>query len=174
MKEKPLGRLEIQELINEYRSIGMSYGQALMCVYLDALIGDVISLHNYRPEWLNGMEIDRYYPQLRVGFEFQGGQHFFDNYSIHRDAYKKDLCKRNDVRLIALTARELQMNVLVGRFGGHKLKKMRGVKKLTVNPKALSQLAIEYRKFLKETYEDRSAGFSNKKLTVMAKHENRA
>ena len=33
-------------------------------------------LDNYRPVWLRGMELDRFYPDLGVAIEFQGRQHF--------------------------------------------------------------------------------------------------
>ncbi len=69
-------------------------------------------LKNYRPEWLNGLEIDIYLPDKKVAIEYNGGIYhhssksssigFYKNTakseSYHRDKY--ELCKQNQVDLI--------------------------------------------------------------------------
>jgi len=69
----------------------------------------------YRPVWLqnnrgNRMEIDGYCKELRIGFEYQGRQHFdlelFGNDLKKRradDKLKKKLCSENDLKLFIIT-----------------------------------------------------------------------
>ena len=42
---------------------------------LDTFFGGFKKLDNIRPDWLEGLEIDRYYPTLGIAVEFQGDQH---------------------------------------------------------------------------------------------------
>lgn len=69
----------------------------------------------YRPVWLrnslgNRMEIDGYCKELRIGFEYQGRQHFdlelFGNDLKKRradDKLKKKLCSQNNLKLFIIT-----------------------------------------------------------------------
>lgn len=43
---------------------------------LDIFFSKYRNVDNYHPRWLGGLELDRYYPDIRVGIEFQGGQHY--------------------------------------------------------------------------------------------------
>jgi len=77
------------------------------------------SFPKVRPKWLkndrgNQMEIDGYSKKLRIGFEYQGEQHFNTNnpyvdsqlklqQRVDDDKKKKLLCKENDVFLFELT-----------------------------------------------------------------------
>lgn len=64
----------------------------------------------YRPKWLNRMELDVYIPELRLGFEYQGIQHFkpIDFFGgekaylaqAHRDRQKKKICDNHKVTII--------------------------------------------------------------------------
>jgi len=65
-----------------------------------------------KPAWLNGLEIDVYIPSLKIGFEYQGEQHYHpvNNWGgikaleeiQKRDARKMYLCLEYDVRLITV------------------------------------------------------------------------
>jgi hypothetical protein len=68
-------------------------------------------IDNYKPSWLIGLEIDRYYPSLRLAFEFQGDQHikfsadkhinhddFF--HQMQRDRLKKEILQKKKIYLI--------------------------------------------------------------------------
>lgn len=67
-------------------------------------------LRHERPAWLNGLELDIYIPSLRLAIEYQGEQHFDPIKSWggqealdalkHRDTLKKNLCKKNKIRLV--------------------------------------------------------------------------
>lgn len=64
----------------------------------------------YRPDWLKRMEIDVYLPALKIGFEYQGVQHFKpveffggeETYiaQAERDRLKKEICDSKKVILL--------------------------------------------------------------------------
>jgi hypothetical protein len=76
-------------------------------------------LDNYKPSWLEGLELDRYYPSIRTAFEFQGLQHYTYLHHLHRghdgfyqgirhDKKKKNILKEKKISLIEVTAESLQ------------------------------------------------------------------
>ena len=68
------------------------------------------AIYQYRTTWLGQQSIDIYIPELRIGIEYQGEQHykaidFFGGEDafkklVERDERKAKLCKDNDVHLI--------------------------------------------------------------------------
>lgn len=75
---------------------------------------NITYIHNKRPKWLKTnnkgqLSLDFYIPQIRIGIECQGKQHFglggwsknYDfNKQFKRDKWKKEQCDKNDVQLI--------------------------------------------------------------------------
>ena len=72
-----------------------------------------------RPAWLQGLELDGYSNELKLGFEYQGHQHYMympqlfhqkGEFQFHnqqkRDATKVALCAQNNVRLIVIDGRK--------------------------------------------------------------------
>lgn len=67
-------------------------------------------LRHYRPDWLEGLELDVYIPRLNIGFEYQGQQHAKPvkhwggkkalDYQKARDRKKRQLCAKNGCKLI--------------------------------------------------------------------------
>lgn len=67
-------------------------------------------ISQYKCEWLGRLSLDFYIPELKIGIEVQGLQHYRpvaywggeDNFQkiIERDKLKKSLCNQNDVKLI--------------------------------------------------------------------------
>lgn len=66
-----------------------------------------------REEWLDGLELDGYNPELKLAFEYQGIQHFQRVLHFHReegqfeaqvarDARKRELCKNAGVALLEI------------------------------------------------------------------------
>ncbi len=65
---------------------------------------------HYRPEWLEGLEIDIYISNLQIGIEYQGIQHYKpikhwggeESFAIRRanDIRKKNLCQQHGTKLI--------------------------------------------------------------------------
>lgn len=69
-------------------------------------------IRHHRPDWLEGLEIDIYLPELKLGFEYQGQQHFhpikawggekaLENLR-ERDAKKAAICVSLGISLVAV------------------------------------------------------------------------
>jgi hypothetical protein len=84
---------------------------------------DLIYIIDYRPDFLMNKnktgcyEIDIYVPQLKIGFEVQGTQHFkrlgiYNNdpdYSRYNDELKKELAKKEGVYIIEIFEHEVDI-----------------------------------------------------------------
>ncbi|WP_226386344.1 hypothetical protein [Staphylococcus sp. Marseille-Q1834] len=67
---------------------------------------------HFRPNWLQGLEIDIYIPKLKLGFEYNGIKHYEalehwggETQLLKQQRYdqiKQDLCEENDVKLITI------------------------------------------------------------------------
>jgi hypothetical protein len=67
-------------------------------------------LRHFRPDWLEGLELDLYLPDRRLAIEYQGQQHFYPIAAWggigalkglrRRDAKKARACQQNGVRLV--------------------------------------------------------------------------
>ena len=64
---------------------------------------DKILKDNGRYSWLRGMELDRYYPRLRLAFEYQGEQHFEDKKFFK---IKREICNNRSIILVEISYRE--------------------------------------------------------------------
>ena len=77
---------------------------------VSSIFKDQIVLHRSRPTWLEKLELDIWIPELKIGIEYQGLQHFEPveywggqkalEDQQKRDLRKRALCKTNDVTLI--------------------------------------------------------------------------
>lgn len=85
---------------------------------LDQYFGRLQKIDNYRPKWLEGLEIDRYYPEIKIGIEFQGLQHyrpvrhlqarreeFLEQ--VQRDTSKKNIAAKKGVQIVPLGLQDL-------------------------------------------------------------------
>ena len=88
----------------------MSYGQELCKEHLANIIFDK-PYENYRPDWLFGMELDFYYPDLGFAVEFNGDQHYYatslspdPRAQMMRDRRKKAICKERGIDIVIITA----------------------------------------------------------------------
>lgn len=86
-----------------------------------------------RPQWLDGLEIDIFIPSRRLGFEYQGQQHFSEiqfgggEQSLKelrkRDSLKRELCYRNDIILIEIDYTEpLTEKYILSKISAHDIK----------------------------------------------------
>ncbi|MCJ1656124.1 hypothetical protein MT340_005850 [Staphylococcus sp. NRL 16/872] len=67
---------------------------------------------HYRPDWLQGLEIDIYIRELKLGFEYNGIQHYEavehwggETQLLKQQRYdqiKQDLCEENNIKLITI------------------------------------------------------------------------
>ena len=112
-----------------------SYGQDLAREMITRIIGRA-PLVDVRPDWLNGLELDLYWPDLGLAVEFQGDQHYLPIAGLpelraqqRRDRAKRQICRQAGVRLVNLDACDLQPQKLVCKMRcilrsmGHKRKR---------------------------------------------------
>jgi hypothetical protein len=82
-------------------------------------------LRHHRPEWLDGLELDIYLPEFRLGIEYQGEQHFkpikawggkqaLEEVKI-RDRRKATICKDRGVHLLHFSYNEPIEKEYVGK-----------------------------------------------------------
>ena len=85
-----------------------SYIEQLVCGMLKH--EEIDFKYNYRPDWLNGLELDFYLPKYNIGIECQGEQHFkpIDYFGglpafikiLEHDEAKKVICGNKGVKLL--------------------------------------------------------------------------
>ena len=87
------------------------------------------ALHHFSPKWLSPQHLDVYIPSLKIAIEYQGKQHyepisFFGGKEALeknkvRDNRKRELCKRNEVRLLYWDYFEaITYDVLINKMNG--------------------------------------------------------
>lgn len=102
MKRKNKTKLH-RELL-KFANKDLSIGETLFKEILDYFYVTKY-IDNYRPDWLKNpstkknLEIDRYYPEFKLGFEFNGLHHKVVKQQIYRDKLKKKLCIKRGVIL---------------------------------------------------------------------------
>jgi very-short-patch-repair endonuclease len=132
-----------------------SYGQQLIREFINATI-DAPYMENQRPEWLNVMELDFYFANIKMAIEFQGGQHEVPVYGYAnlkaqraRDADKRAICAQRGITLISMDASDLK----VGRF--RSMLKQRGFADFlrhVSRANGLDAIASKYRQSLKSSF----------------------
>ena len=85
---------------------------------LDQYFGSIKHFDNYRSDWLNGLELDRYYPTMGIAIEFQGDQHSRIVPVMHKgpadfqrqvnlDTEKRHACEGRGLKLYAINLLDL-------------------------------------------------------------------
>ena len=98
--------------------VQVSHSELLAKQVLDQYLGDFKKIDNVRPDWLDGLEIDRLYPTLGVAIEFQGDQHFRVVPGMHRvpadfqkqlhlDTKKSRIIEENGLKLYSINLYDL-------------------------------------------------------------------
>lgn len=153
-----------------------SRGEELMDAFLDIML-PLPHIDNYRSdEWLRNpqtgwsLELDRFYPTLAVGFEFQGDQHYratdLDSGRTQaNDRIKRQLCKQAGVKIIMVKAIDLQASRMANRIkpAVRHYTQMRPGKHIPPwlaglpihdpkRTKSLNEEGIEYRAYLRERF----------------------
>lgn len=93
-------------------------------VLLDKVLPTEEYMDNYRPDWLKNpetgcnLELDRFYPNLKIGIEFNGPQHRKKNNEAqwNRDRTKKHLCAKHGVIRIVFYANELNEQTVISKL----------------------------------------------------------
>ena len=96
-----------------YRRIGDSWvSETILFHIIESIYPEKEILRHYRPKWLQGLELDIFIPDERIGFEYQGIQHFVavEHWGgqeqlikqQEHDIRKKVLCQERGIRLICI------------------------------------------------------------------------
>ena len=91
---------------------------------LDKVLHTEEDMDNYRPDWLKNpeagcnLELDRFYPNLKIGIEFNGPQHRKKNNEAqwNRDRTKKHLCAKHGVIRLVFYANELNEQTVISKL----------------------------------------------------------
>lgn len=78
-------------------STRVSIPEKAIIFYLRKIFDDIIE--NYRPDFLEGKEIDIYLPKLKLGIEYDGERWHSD---VLADIEKSENCRKNGIRLIRI------------------------------------------------------------------------
>lgn len=104
--------------------IQVSHSELTAKQILDKYFGSFRKLDNQHPSWLEGLELDRYYPDLGVAIEFQGDQHSRIVPGMHKgpedfqrqinlDTKKRQILESRGIRLYDINLLQLdRMRVL--------------------------------------------------------------
>lgn len=133
-------------------------GEAMMRFYLSLIADTKDCVDRARPEFLvnpasgERMEFDRYYPEHRVAFEFNGEQHYaatgrFTKTEVDaqrkRDRLKQWICKQKGIQLIVVKAEDLSLKGMLKKVGDRlPLRALRGFKRTI---RFLNECAMRYR-----------------------------
>lgn len=105
---------EIENIVRQkfgHKQIGDAWtNETILYRIIYSLFPSMTILRHYKPKFLRGLELDIYLPEVRLGIEYQGIQHYqpmkhwggqesFERLQ-ERDAQKKRLCRANKVKLI--------------------------------------------------------------------------
>lgn len=98
----------------------ISSGEKRLKQLLDIVLPSEIHEENYRPDWLKNpntganLELDRYYPGLKIGIEFNGQQHRKKNseYQWQKDKIKRHLCGKHGVIRLVFYNNELDITIV--------------------------------------------------------------
>lgn len=144
----------------------MSYGQQLLSQYLQHLLPFEVH-ENARPDWLKGLEMDFWFPGLRLAVEFQGAQHYAprdgDFHAFrrqrHNDRRKRQVLTARGILLIRVDAIHLGYGALLCRL--RSVAKMHGVvlpvrdgREALRGCRDLDRAARAYRQILRDKHDD--------------------
>lgn len=96
----------------EYKKLykGKTRDETLMFRALDKLYPDMRHWDHHRPKWLKNpmtsknLELDRYYPRLKLAFEYNG-RHHNNQYQIYKDSVKQKACFVKGIALVVVSSR---------------------------------------------------------------------
>lgn len=96
-----------------FKKIGDAWvSETILYKIIQEIYPELEVIRHHRPKWLEGLELDVYIPSLKLGFEYQGIQHFkaithwggeeqLKKQQEH-DKRKKEICKWLGIRLICV------------------------------------------------------------------------
>lgn len=114
-----------------HKPVGEAWtSETILYYFVRSVLPGKIVLRHHRPDWLEGLELDIYIPELRIGMEFQGIQHFKpvkhwggEKALVkrqERDSRKREICKCRNVQLVYFTYDEdLSERLVAERLNEH-------------------------------------------------------
>lgn len=114
-----------------FRKIGEgNVSELLMSKLIQQIFPNEELIMHYRPNWLQGLELDVYLPKLMLGFEYQGQQHFHAikawggeialAKNQERDKRKRIICDNNNIKLIEIDYTEpLELDYIKEKIDKH-------------------------------------------------------
>jgi hypothetical protein len=114
-----------------HKGVGEAWTSETILYYVvRSLLPGRTILRHHRPDFLEGLELDIYIPELRIGIEYQGIQHYkpIQHWGgeealtklQERDSRKREICKRLDVKLIYFTyGEDLSQEFVYSRLRSH-------------------------------------------------------
>lgn len=116
LKEARILEIKIENIIREefgFKKVGERWtSETLLFSIVCKIYPDFEALRHYRPDWLEGLELDIFIPSLKLAFEYQGQQHFHPIEAWggeeallelqERDKRKAWICNEKGVHLIAV------------------------------------------------------------------------
>ena len=85
----------------------VSKSESVLKEILDLYFKCFKNLDNIHPDWLEGLEVDRYYPELGVIVEFQGPHHYKDYNQIRADSKKRNLVQAKGIKFYDINIYDL-------------------------------------------------------------------
>jgi hypothetical protein len=111
-----------------FRKVGEGFvSETILTSLVEKVYTGKSILKHHRPKWLGGLELDIYLPEIKLGIEYQGQQHYFPievwggeqallDLQI-RDHRKRELCSLNGIRLIEFDFTEpLEINYVKNKI----------------------------------------------------------
>lgn len=80
------------------KSSKYSFAEKAIFFYIKKVFKDAID--NYRPKWLEKLEMDIYIDSLKLAIEYDGSYYHNNKKSIKRDLKKEEILKKLDIKLI--------------------------------------------------------------------------
>lgn len=104
-------------------SIKLNVSETKMLEFIKEVLKKYEIRYRYKPKWLKRMELDVYVPKLKLGFEYQGIQHFqpVDFFGgiqtfisqVKRDQLKRKICFEKGITLIEVYYNEVLTKELI-------------------------------------------------------------
>jgi len=102
---------EVRQAVGHYEKGNRWTSETILYQLIESRYGDEYTIErHHRPEWLDGLEIDIYLVEPRVGIEYQGVQHYevVEHWGGEeglaerqaRDKRTRELCEEHDVELV--------------------------------------------------------------------------
>jgi len=116
---------EIRQAFGHYKKGNRWTSETILYQLVESNYPDHTIKRHYRPDFLDGLELDIFLEEAEVGIEYQGIQHYdaVDHWGgkeglkqrQERDQKKKDLCDKHDIDLVCIRHDQELTDALIER-----------------------------------------------------------